>query len=281
MSVRGFFHMESRRSVTMLVGWAWSSWRGSLLTRDDPVARKPPIKKLIEFGWDEPDTAFLRRHVAEMEKTPFDGCVFHVMSADPQGRRENFTWLCWGGRAFTEAELEPALDDLRATTFRRFTHNFLRFNTSPGDLDWFDDHAAVLSNARLAAAGRPRGQVRGHPLRRGGVPGRALHLREAAGREVEVVGRVRRPGAASGSGGHGGVPGGLPRPDRPADVRSQPAPAPHPRGASRRWRRAATGSWPRSSTGWSRRRRATPGSWTASSFPTATRSRRGSTRATG
>src|SRR4051812_30624868 len=28
-------------------------------------APKPRIKKLIEFGWDEPDTAFLRRHIAE------------------------------------------------------------------------------------------------------------------------------------------------------------------------------------------------------------------------
>ena len=34
-------------------------------------------KRLIEFGWDEPDTAFLRRHIAQMERSPFDGCVFH------------------------------------------------------------------------------------------------------------------------------------------------------------------------------------------------------------
>ena len=31
--------------------------------------------KLIEFGWDEPDTAFMREHAAEMERSPFDGCV--------------------------------------------------------------------------------------------------------------------------------------------------------------------------------------------------------------
>jgi hypothetical protein len=110
-----------------------------------------PVKRLIEFGWDEPDTTFMRRHIAEMEETPFDGCVFHVLSSDPRGTRENFTWLCWGRRAFSEAELKTAADDLKATTVRRFTHNFLRFNTSPGDLDWFDDHAAALGNARLAA----------------------------------------------------------------------------------------------------------------------------------
>jgi hypothetical protein len=109
------------------------------------------VKKLIEFGWDEPDTSFLRQHIGAMEETPFDGCVFHVMSTTPQGGKENFTWLCWGKRSFSLAELEPARADLKATTFRRFTHNFLRFNTTPADLDWFDDHSALLGNARLAA----------------------------------------------------------------------------------------------------------------------------------
>src|SRR3954447_6310727 len=88
-----------------------------------------PPKKLIEFGWDEPDTGFLRRHVTEIERTPFDGCVFHILATNGQGQRENFLWLGWGERAFTESELKPALDDLKATTFRRFRHNFLRFNT--------------------------------------------------------------------------------------------------------------------------------------------------------
>ncbi len=45
----------------------------------------------------------------------------------------------------------PALDELKATPYRRFTHNFLRFNTAPADLDWFDDFAAIVNNARLAA----------------------------------------------------------------------------------------------------------------------------------
>jgi hypothetical protein len=34
-------------------------------------------KKLIEFGWDEPSPEFMRKHVRELEQTPFDGCVFH------------------------------------------------------------------------------------------------------------------------------------------------------------------------------------------------------------
>jgi hypothetical protein len=108
-------------------------------------------KKLIEFGGDEPDTAFMRRHIGQMEQAPFDGVVFRVNAVKPDSRPDDFLWHAWGRRAFGEAELAPALEDLRATPFRRFTDNFLRFNTSPGDVDWFDDFSAILSNARLAA----------------------------------------------------------------------------------------------------------------------------------
>src|SRR5947208_14377496 len=87
-------------------------------------------KRLIEFGWDEPDTAFLRQHIAEMEQTPFDGCVFHVPG--------DFLWQCWGKRTFIETELRPAIEDLKNTPLKKFTHNFLRFNVAPGDVDWFD-----------------------------------------------------------------------------------------------------------------------------------------------
>ena len=110
-----------------------------------------PAKKLIEFGWDEPDTAFMRRHIDQMERTPFDGVVFHATATRSDGAPANFLWEAWGRRAFSEAELAPALADLAATPFRRFTHNFLRVNTSPGDVDWFDDFSAVLANVRLAA----------------------------------------------------------------------------------------------------------------------------------
>jgi len=108
-------------------------------------------KKLIECGWDEPDTAFLRRHIEQMEQTPFDGVVFRAAATTPEGKPADFLWEAWGRRAFTEADLAPALADLRAMRFRRFTHNFLRVNTTPGDVDWFDDFSAILANARLAA----------------------------------------------------------------------------------------------------------------------------------
>src|SRR5215475_7500249 len=84
-------------------------------------AEPKAAKKLIEFGWDEPDTAFMREHIAEMEKTPFDGCVFHVVYKNTTGSGGgDFIWDCWGTRAFTREEVKGALEDLKATKFTRF-----------------------------------------------------------------------------------------------------------------------------------------------------------------
>ena len=124
-------------------------------------------KKLIEFGWDEPDTAFMRAHIAEMEQMPFDGTVFHVTytNSSSAGARGSGSFMseCWSSRAFTEAELKPALDDLKNTPFKRFTHNFLRFNVCPGNVDWFDDagFTAIVNNARLAARIAREGKAKG------------------------------------------------------------------------------------------------------------------------
>ena len=119
-----------------------------------------PRKKLIEWGWDEPDTAFLRRHSREMEKTPFDGCVFGVRLGEGRGSG-SFTWQFWGSRPFSRADLAEAFADLGALQPRRFTENFLRVNVTPGDVDWFDDFSAILTNARLAGEMARTGQARG------------------------------------------------------------------------------------------------------------------------
>ncbi len=132
-------------------------------TRGTPGATSGPARKLIEFGWDEPGTSFLRAHLAEMERTPFDGCVFHVDARSPAGAPASLTWQGWGKTTFQAQDLAAARQDLEAVAASapRFRDNFLRFNTTPANLDWFDDHAAVIANARLAAklarAGRARG----------------------------------------------------------------------------------------------------------------------------
>jgi hypothetical protein len=126
----------------------------------DPPTRH---KKLIEYGWDEPTAAFLREHVAEMEKTPFDGCVLYLTYPKPEGKPGRLSWDGWGRHAITDDEIKASLDDLRATKFTHFTDNFLRFNTTPGDVDWFDDdgYRTVLSNCRLVSRAARQGGCRG------------------------------------------------------------------------------------------------------------------------
>lgn len=116
------------------------------------AAGEPPReKKLIEFGWDEPDTRFLRDHIAEMQATPFDGCVFHANYRTAAGDSGSFTWKLWSRRRFTDRDLAAARTDLQATKFGRFRESFLRVNVTPADLDWFEDHGAVMANLELAA----------------------------------------------------------------------------------------------------------------------------------
>ncbi len=117
-----------------------------------PLRQEAGHKKLIAFPRPEPDTAFMRKHIAQMEKTPFDGTVFAIKYTKADGTQGNFTWESWGKVAFTQAQLKPALDDLKATKFGRFKSNFLRFNTAAKDQDWFDDFSAIVDNARLAAS---------------------------------------------------------------------------------------------------------------------------------
>ena len=118
-------------------------------------------KKIVEFGWDEPNTEFMREHVSDMEKTPFDGTIFHVNYKKQDGSVGNFTWECWGKKTFAESELKPAIDDLKNTKFTKLTHNFLRFNVSPGDVDWFDDFSAILANAKLASKFAKKSKIKG------------------------------------------------------------------------------------------------------------------------
>jgi len=116
-------------------------------------------KKLIEWGWDEPDTKFMRANIAQMETYPFDGLVFHVNSS----KGGSLTWEMWGERRFSVSEFTQALDDLTATHFNHFTDRFLRVNVTPGKVDWFDDQAwaRVLNNFGVAAQVAKQGRCKG------------------------------------------------------------------------------------------------------------------------
>jgi hypothetical protein len=138
-----------------------------------------PRQKLLQWGWDEPDTSFLRRNIREMEKSPFDGCVFSVRlgPGEPGG---SFTWQFWGRRGFGMSDVTAAANDLRALRPRRFTENFLRVNVTPGDVDWFGDFSPVAANARLAGELATAAQARGILLDVEQYQGRLFDYKERA-----------------------------------------------------------------------------------------------------
>ena len=113
--------------------------------------RGAPEKKLIAFGWDEPDTAFLREHIGRMETLPFEGCVFSALVRPADGGEVNLAWRFWSRERFPPEAFEAARRDLWRTPRGRFRHDFLHLNVTPGDVDWFESFSPILSNARLAA----------------------------------------------------------------------------------------------------------------------------------
>ena len=88
-----------------------------------------------------------------------------------------------------------------STTWRRsrgrdLRHNFLRFNVTPADLDWFDDHAAVVANARLAAGLARAGHCAGILLDTEAYQGKLFDYSRQRRAAPRALAGVRRPGPA-------------------------------------------------------------------------------------
>ncbi len=114
----------------------WRRWRSLAAGRRSgsvpaPAPAPRGTARVIEFGWDIPDPAFLRANIATMEEVGFDGVVLDVRMGS-----KTFSWIT---EPMPDDAFAAALDDLKATRFNRFRHNFLRLN------------ATGLVNAGLAA----------------------------------------------------------------------------------------------------------------------------------
>ncbi|MGB9024387.1 MAG: hypothetical protein WCC40_00280 [Rhodomicrobium sp.] len=116
-------------------------------------------KKVIEWGWDEPTTAFLKENIDKVERMPFDGVVFPLRLRDGA----NVTWKMWGATKFEYSDLAYMVEDLKQTPFKSLTDRFIRANVTPGNVDWFDDQAwsIVLHNFALAAKVAKDGNCKG------------------------------------------------------------------------------------------------------------------------
>lgn len=114
-------------------------------------------KKLIEYGWDQPSTEFVRRNVREMEKKPFNG-VAMKLSVD---NNEN---MIFRRKAYPAEAFNRDIQNLRATKFSKFTDNFLIvWSATESGWDWFNesDTAAAEQNIRLFAKAAKAGSCVG------------------------------------------------------------------------------------------------------------------------
>lgn len=106
--------------------------------------RLPATKKLIEYGWDVPTPAYVKEHIQEMEKRPFDGVIMRLAG---KGRGNIFMGGRWDPKDF-----ERDQEALAAIRWDKFKHNFLMMYAA-SEQDWFSDEdwANVLHNVRIMA----------------------------------------------------------------------------------------------------------------------------------
>jgi len=110
-------------------------------------------KKLIEFGWDYPDIKYLKDHINQMEKQPFDGVVFSIAPGILN--------------AFDTLQLPDSYfqyESLSAIPWKKFTDNFLViWGSGISGGHWLDDNSWTLITNNLVkvskalSAGRLKG----------------------------------------------------------------------------------------------------------------------------
>jgi hypothetical protein len=119
-------------------------------------------KKLIDYGWGSPDTAYYRAHLKELEAIPFDGLVISAMKLKGNDPPDNMGWCAFGSEArFTSQDCQHAIDDLKAAKSKRFRDNFIQVVTS-GNVDWFDPGwPQIATNVALLARIAKQGGCKG------------------------------------------------------------------------------------------------------------------------
>ena len=167
-----------------------------------PVAASPKAKKLIEWGFDQPTTTRLRNDIVNMEKSPFDGVVLAAYGLDAEKKQVNLAWDAFGAKPYSKEQFTTAVEDLKATHFKKFTDNFLRVNVTPGDVDWFDDAgwSVICSHGAVAGWICSQGRLKGimFDTEQYNKKGRLFYYQEVPGKEKhtfkEYVAQVKKRG---------------------------------------------------------------------------------------
>lgn len=82
-------------------------------------------KKIVQYGWDLRDPLYVRDHIQEMERRPFDGIIMrcdNVKDADGKGFP---TQVVINDVRFEKDYFSPHVQALKETNFSRFTDNFI------------------------------------------------------------------------------------------------------------------------------------------------------------
>jgi len=120
-------------------------------------------KKLIGFAVNSVEPAYLKEHVADLERLSLDGLIIFVYPDDWGPRRTGQEGMFFGGRRFVRPDFSRALADLKATQFNRFTDNFIQVEVAARgavvtgkpehrNLDWFDPNwSGIAQNGAVVA----------------------------------------------------------------------------------------------------------------------------------
>lgn len=97
-------------------------------------------KKIIQFGWDYPTISFLKEHLQQMEKRPFDGVAF------------SFDFKIYDLFDTTRYPINIfQLEELKSLSWHKFTHNFIRTRgQSLNGPQWLHDESwdNIVANLR-------------------------------------------------------------------------------------------------------------------------------------
>lgn len=146
-------------AVALLCVWVADIGLGQAQSPDElePVRGK----KLIAFGWDSPNTLYLKEHLDVFEASGYQGIVVNVCHEDRLPNRTDFRhgdeWFRLADKVFIPQRLklqdwQYVVEDLKACRFENLTDNFLLVHAIPAQVDFFDeDFEAAVHNIRAIA----------------------------------------------------------------------------------------------------------------------------------
>jgi hypothetical protein len=123
---------------------------------------QPAQPKLIQVGFENPNSSDLLEHLKTIESNPFDGVVLMLTGQDDAGQKV-FLHGTFNRRAWKREWFAKNIEELQAVKSAKLTDNFVRVGSNPGDVDWFDDEGwkQVVDHWRTAAWVARQGRLKG------------------------------------------------------------------------------------------------------------------------